>query len=431
MNRRIAWLCSLQLFLFSCLLSASEAERRMIATFTETAPVIDGKRTSPSEWLLSGGMQSDWVVLNNDDSHDASRNRWTAVWDDQGLFVLHEVDYANWSNNGVAGINFGYENLQLFFDPNSDGESNAQDGPDDTGIDGYQLVVNQPLGESGISPFTSSAGMYREAHTNAENGDHGQPWSNFRDLRMQQTTSVEEGYGLTELFIPWSNFDATNPAFGFSPEFGDDIGLYHPQAPIDGEEWFFNIGRVQSDATVVSWSAGEGTNRLSSRPHGVIEFLQSGVIEPCDVNRDGDCNAIDIDLVSAAVREGLTDEKYDLDQNGVVDNGDRERWVLDSDMMFTWFGDSNLDGEFSSSDFVSVFVSGEYEDDFPGNSGWADGDWNGDGDFSTKDFILAFTLNGYERGPRAAAASVVPEPSGLFLILLGVLPAIRRRSHSR
>ena len=157
MNRRIAWLCSLQLFLFSCLLSASEAERRMIATFTETAPVIDGKRTSPSEWLLSGGMQSDWVVLNNDDSHDASRNRWTAVWDDQGLFVLHEVDYANWSNNGVAGINFGYENLQLFFDPNSDGESNAQDGPDDTGIDGYQLVVNQPLGESGISPFTSSS----------------------------------------------------------------------------------------------------------------------------------------------------------------------------------------------------------------------------------------------------------------------------------
>lgn len=427
MMKRLARLGGMTLLLLTCARFAAAEERRMVAAFAQTAPVIDGKRTSESEWHLSSPMQSDWAVLDSEDGSDSSNNRWTAVWDNQGLFLLHEVEYDGWSENGVAGINFGYENLQFFFDPNTDGETNAQDGPNDTGVDGYQLVVNQPHGESGISPFSSSAGMYREAHTNSENGDHGQPWSNFRDLRLQQTTSVEEGFGFTELFIPWSNFDATNPAFGFSPEFGDDIGLYHPQAPIDGEEWFFNIGRVQSDAQVISWAVSEGASRLSARPHGVIQFLESGVTEPCDVNEDGACNEVDIDLVSTAVREMSNIERYDLDENGSIDDEDRKRWVLDGDMMFTWFGDANLDGEFNSSDFVTVFTKGEYEDGIPNNSGWAEGDWNGDGDFTTSDFVLAFMLDGYERGPRGGAASIVPEPSSWTLILISFLGLVRRR----
>ena len=90
-------------------------------------------------------------------------------------------------------------------------------------------------------------------------------------------------------------------------------------------------------------------------------------------------------------------------------------------------GDSNLDGEFNSSDFVTVFSAGEYEDELAGNSTWATGDWNGDKDFNSSDFVAAFSDGGYEKGPRAVAA--VPEPSGMimFLACLAALPVLRRR----
>ena len=93
-------------------------------------------------------------------------------------------------------------------------------------------------------------------------------------------------------------------------------------------------------------------------------------------------------------------------------------WI--EELKTTYFGDANLDGEFNSSDFISVLIVGEYEDGIPANSGWADGDWNGDKDFSSSDFILALTGGGYEMGPRAAAA-VVPEPGTVLGMIMGGL----------
>lgn len=59
-------------------------------------------------------------------------------------------------------------------------------------------------------------------------------------------------------------------------------------------------------------------------------------------------------------------------------------------------GDSNGDGRFDSSDLVAVFIAGEYEDNLPGNSTFAEGDWNGDGDFTTADLVYAFEVGGYQ-----------------------------------
>jgi hypothetical protein len=81
---------------------------------------------------------------------------------------------------------------------------------------------------------------------------------------------------------------------------------------------------------------------------------------------------------------------------------------------------TNLDGEFSSADFVTVFQIGEYEDVTAGNSGWGEGDWNGDADFNSSDFVAAFQDGGFELGPRAAT-SAVPEPGSLVLLALGAL----------
>lgn len=146
-----------------------------------------------------------------------------------------------------------------------------------------------------------------------------------------------------------------------------------------------------------------------------------------DFDNNGLVDAADIDALSVAVRESSTDEKFDVNSDGAIDEMDRKAWV--EQIQRTYFGDSNLDNEFGSQDFVFVFQANQYEDDIPGNSTWSTGDWNGDGDFTTTDFVAAFQAGGYEKGPRPAA--LVPEPSANTILLFVVICTTfiaRRRS---
>jgi len=145
--------------------------------------------------------------------------------------------------------------------------------------------------------------------------------------------------------------------------------------------------------------------------------------EPGDFNGDGEIDAADMDLLTAAV--GGNDSSYDLDGSGVVDDGDRRYWI--EDIKNSYFGDSNLDGEFNTGDLVFVLGSGEYEDGVEDNSTWGTGDWNGDGEFDTADFVTALGSGGYEQGPRAASAAAVPEQTSLMLSMLLLLGLAARR----
>lgn len=117
---------------------------------------------------------------------------------------------------------------------------------------------------------------------------------------------------------------------------------------------------------------------------------------------------------------GLADPRAALDS--ITDPIERADYV--HDVLHTWLGDSNFDGEFNSADFVQVFTAGQYEDLIDGNSTWATGDWNGDGDFTSGDFVVAFIDGGYEAGPRLAAQAV-PEPSSAALALLAAIGIAR------
>ena len=148
-----------------------------------------------------------------------------------------------------------------------------------------------------------------------------------------------------------------------------------------------------------------------------VEWL--GIPGDLDNNLLLDVN--DIDLLTAGIRAGIDNKRYDLDGDGTVNLGDRTYWV--ENIKSTYFGDANLDGVFDSTDFVVVFQAAEYEDDVADNSTWATGDWNGDGDFTSSDFVTAFRAGCYEgcvRGPRFV--QTVPEPQlagfGLTLFLL-------------
>ena len=140
----------------------------------------------------------------------------------------------------------------------------------------------------------------------------------------------------------------------------------------------------------------------------------------------------DIDMLTAGIREGVDNHRFDVDDSGLIDDADRQHWI--EALKNTYFGDANLDGEFNSTDFVVVFQAAEYEDNVEGNSTWATGDWDGDGEFTSSDFVKAFTNSCYENsclGPRVA--TVVPEPSslqgsGVLMAMLFLLVSQRLRT---
>jgi hypothetical protein len=138
-----------------------------------------------------------------------------------------------------------------------------------------------------------------------------------------------------------------------------------------------------------------------------------------DFNQNGSIDAADIDLLTAEVRAGSNKSEFDLTGDGAVDQLDRVKWV--TEIKQTSFGDSNLDGQFNSTDLVIVFQAGLYEDSIAGNATWASGDWNGNGDFGSSDLVLAFLSISQKEGQ--PAASSVPEPSGLTLFVLGIILA--------
>ena len=147
----------------------------------------------------------------------------------------------------------------------------------------------------------------------------------------------------------------------------------------------------------------------------VLKSLEPDLFLPGDFDGDGGLTASDIDVLSVAVQQSSVNLAFDLNHDRMVDPSDHRFWVRD--LKHTWFGDADLNGEFTSADFVQVFAVGKYE---TGESaGLADGDWNGDGIFTSGDFIVAFADGGYEQGPRTDTAAV-PEPGAWTLSVIGL-----------
>jgi hypothetical protein len=158
-------------------------------------------------------------------------------------------------------------------------------------------------------------------------------------------------------------------------------------------------------------------------PHGEVYSWwsnESGVwtLQPIlgdfDDNRVLDAN--DIDLLSRAVIAPAPDLVFDLNDDGQVNSADRTTWV--HDIRGTYFGDADLDGEFNSSDLVSVLQSGLYYAGDP--AVWETGDWDGSGYFDSSDIVTAFVDGGYEKGLRTDAAAV-PEPGGWLPMTLATI----------
>lgn len=185
-----------------------------------------------------------------------------------------------------------------------------------------------------------------------------------------------------------------------------------------------NFGNVFSKFSLKGALAGP-----SQYDTGTLRILEVLDGIPGDYNGDQVVDALDIDLLSAAVREKSTNPLYDADRNGIVEKKDRDFWV--EDIKRTYYGDADLNLQFDDSDFVTMLIAGEYLDGVDDNSTWASGDANGDADFSPEDFVTMFIAGGYLAGPRPpAAVAAVPEPSATLLAALAAacLFHLRRRS---
>src|SRR5690606_9511618 len=142
-----------------------------------------------------------------------------------------------------------------------------------------------------------------------------------------------------------------------------------------------------------------------------------------DFNGNGVLDAGDIDALTTASAGGTNPATFDLNGEALVNETDIGIWV--NDLFGSWIGEADLDGQFNSSELVTVLASGTYEANI--DSVWSTGDFNGDGRTNSSDLVSALAGGGYEAGPRAAVAAV-PEPSAVVLVLTAMtLIATRAR----
>lgn len=362
--RRVAFAVALSVA--GGLVASAEAQivRNYNVQFTATAPTADGV-VSPGEWDTAAAAAGTWGVLRETEADlDTENNRFRMMWDATNLYVLYETNFNNYSTPidkiGIPnpGISFGDDNLNMYFDPNTDGGPNFVRNPDDD-VDGYQFAWNQYRDPDGGALISTNAnrqgvGFFTEAHAGTPFGDNAN-WNRgggqadgaaLQDIVLAQKNGT--GGGVAELVIPWANInaDATIPGsttdrdvnsdlivdggdylkwqqgFGLTGEAdksngdinrdgsvaGDDLalwrgyygrdyrvtGLNRVTGPINGEQWFFNMSRINHDAgggnflPIWNWHPAQS---FALRPHGTITFqgrpgaegVVSAVPEPATV----------------------------------------------------------------------------------------------------------------------------------------------------
>ncbi len=217
--------------------------------------------------------------------------------------------------------------------------------------------------------------------------------------------------------------DLTNKSLLQTVQVEHSLSVLNPKSRLEiGESRNFAKGHVIGQIDEVRFSRGVVS---------VEDLLINLLPIPGDFDIDSMLTAADIDLLTEAVLARNHPSEFDLNGDGLVDEADRNDWVHRRGIMHTWFGDANLDGEFSSADFVAVFAAGKFETGQ--KAGWSEGDWNGDGVFSSGDFVAAFQDGGYERGARNEILPV-PEPTTGSIGVYGIMAfclAIRRFRKSR
>jgi hypothetical protein len=304
--------------------------------WTNTAPTMDGV-VSAGEWAAAAPAAGNWGELRMPDTDmDTANNRFQMMWDATGLYMLYQVNQTTWSPRDPQpnpNISFGLDNLNIYFDPNTDDEMNFNANPESM-VDGYQIAFNQFAGTLiSTNADRKGVGVYTHANIDTEFGDQAN-WnrggSNVGGAAMQDIVIAQKNDstgGVAEVFIPWTNFNAdvipppadynrnsatdtadfvlwrdttgqavTNPGEGADGDLSGTVddadnalwranfggvgepgtaGLFHAFAPGNNDTWFFQIGQITNAdpnnfLPVYNWTSSQF---FASHPHAEISFV--------------------------------------------------------------------------------------------------------------------------------------------------------------
>ncbi len=415
-------------------------------------PIIDGADTG--DWSAADAAAGNWRLLREPTAPpDLFNNRFQMLWDDDALYVRVMTDSSVQGMLVDGNMDFNVDNLNLYFDPNRDGEANggSQFSGPNTAVDGYRIVANNfagdwACGQDGIA-FTaddcsievdadpanplqtgSVFGTLAAAHVDTLFGNQAE-WQGMRETSIAQSHGSTGG--MLEMKIPWADFDAPQPDAG-----GNPTGLNLQGAiPVNRETWFFNAGVITTDPLnflpVWNWhNDPNGTEFFPSHPHGEITFRTT---RGPDINGDGRADCADINLLQAEIVAGTHNVAIDLTGDGLVNGADREAWLEEAAVYhgFTTAyqeADFNLDRSVDVTDF-NIWNGNK----FTMSSAFCGGDSNYDGVVDVPDF------NAWNRDKFTAAelspsggglTAAVPEPTSLAgscWALGGIAWLVRRR----
>lgn len=338
--------------------AAAQDVRSYDAKFTNSAPTINGQLDG-GEWSSATDPTGDFRLLGTSDpgTVDAHGTAWQALWDSSNLYLLVTSTYDFWPANPGgddvnAGLDFTADSLTLLFDPNRDDEPNVPDGggPIYEQVDGYEISFNQwggasefrsnqtnSLGGMTVDGFVGGAFFGETPRGTIFDDDAGEYAPFARDV--EENVALPNGVviaqnndasgSFVELQIPWSFFDAWLPDGGdpdATPSADADVsGLFLEAPPVNGDEWFFNVGRSTTDGfnQFPAWNYTQDFS-FYSHPHGLLTFSRdapNGYLG--DYNADGKVDLADFNILKTNFNgpdDVLAEDSHNDD--GVIDLAD-------------------------------------------------------------------------------------------------------------
>jgi hypothetical protein len=149
-----------------------------------------------------------------------------------------------------------------------------------------------------------------------------------------------------------------------------------------------------------------------------------------DFNNDSNVDILDIDSLVGEIVAGTNDAVFDFSGEGTVDDADLTQWLSEAATHNGFseaylHGDSNLDGSVDATDLNNLALNWRKD-----VARWSAGDFKPDGVVDSGD-LNELALNWHQAISTASTAnSPVPEPSALFLMLVGLTLACRRSRFS-
>ena len=275
----------------------------------------------------------------------------------------------------------------------------------DTNVARLEIRDEEPAGGGTVTVDISGVGAVPSdlTHLVVVYDSDGSPFTGAATLSVYQNGEL---LGSGETSIELANINDINNWLGRSNWTGD--------SNTEGSYDEFRIYDYSLDKNQVLGNYEAGPEVINIGGGGLRgDFDNNGVLDAADVNQ-----------LATQSAGGANNSAYDLTGDSLVDGNDLKEWIRADDIKKSWVGDANLDGQFNTSDLVTVLTAGKYETGAV--AVWTEGDFTGDGLFTTSDLVAALVDGGYENGARAAV-SAVPEPASATLLLLGSLSLLRRR----